>query len=73
MSDRLPGTRRSGLIDTVKAVGASFFGVRGRRAHEDDLSRLNPVHVILVGVAMAVVFVVVLILIVKTVVSGAAG
>lgn len=73
MSDVPPEPRRSGLLGTVRAVAASFFGVRGRKAHEDDLARLNPVHVILVGVAMAVVFVVVLILIAKAVVSGAAA
>jgi len=69
MDDLEQGTRRSGsVLDTVKAVGAAFFGVRGRGAHERDLSRLNPVHVIGVGVGLAAVFVLVLVMIVRTVV-----
>ncbi len=57
-----------GLWDTVRAVAASFFGVRGRRAHEDDIAKLSPVKVILVGIALAVLFVLTLIMIVKAVV-----
>jgi hypothetical protein len=60
---------RASLLETVKAVAASFFGVRGRRAHEQDMSRLNPVAVIAVGVALAAAFVGTLILIVRAVVS----
>ena len=62
-------TDRAGLLDTVKAVGASFFGVRGSRAHERDMKQLNPVHVILVGVALALAFVLTLVLVVRAVVS----
>ena len=56
------------LWETVRAVAASFFGVRGRRAHESDMARLNPVHVILVGIGLAALFVLVLVLIVRAVV-----
>lgn len=58
---------RAGLLASVKAVGASFFGVRGRRAHETDFSSLNPLHVVVVGIAMALAFVAVLVLIVRAV------
>ena len=54
-------TRKPGVLATVKAVGASFFGVRGGKAHAHDVSRLNPVVVIAVGVALAAAFVVVLV------------
>jgi hypothetical protein len=57
------------FAQTLKAVGASFFGVRGSRAHQTDLRTLNPVHVIIAGVAMAVLFVLTLILIVRMVTS----
>ena len=60
---------RATLLETVKAVAASFFGVRGGRAHERDMSRLNPVAVIAVGVALAAAFVGTLIMIVRAVVS----
>jgi hypothetical protein len=61
--------RTASLLETVKAVGASFFGVRGRRAHERDAARLNPIAVIGVGVALAAGFVVTLLLIVRLVVA----
>lgn len=59
----------AGFLDTVKAVGASFFGVRGKRAHEQDMQRLNPVHVILVGILLAAVFVLTLLGIARMVVA----
>lgn len=61
--------RKATLGDTVKAVGASFFGVRARSAHERDMSSLNPIVVIAVGVAMAAAFVATLVLIVRLVVA----
>ncbi len=61
--------RQASLLQTVKAVAASFFGVRGRRAHEQDMAKLNPVVVIGVGIALAVVFVLTLIAIVRMVVK----
>jgi hypothetical protein len=70
MVDKLPqDPPKAGLVSTLKAVGASFFGVRGSAAHQRDVSSLNPVMVIGVGVALAVAFVVSLVLIVKLVVA----
>jgi hypothetical protein len=60
--------RKSSFFATMKAVFWSFFGVRKKSAYEKDVEKLNPVHVIIAGVLAAVVFVVVLILIVKSVV-----
>ncbi len=67
MSD--PTQRKASLIDTVKAVGASFFGVRGRKAHEADVAKLNPIVVIAVGIALTALFVLTLLTIVKMVVK----
>lgn len=67
-----PSVRKAGLLDTVKAVGASFFGVRGRKAHENDVARLDPVHVIVVGIVLAVVFVLTLLAIARAVAGAAA-
>lgn len=64
-----PTERQASLLQTVKAVAASFFGVRGRRAHEQDMAKLNPVAVIGVGIALAAVFVLALIAIVRMVVK----
>jgi len=48
--------RQAGLLETARAVLWSFFGVRGRSAHESDLARLNPLYVILMGIVLAVSF-----------------
>ena len=52
----------------MKAVFWSFFGVRKRSDYERDAAQLNPVHVIVAALIGALIFVVVLILIVKSVV-----
>lgn len=64
--------RKAGFLDAVKAVGASFFGVRGGKARERDFAKLNPIHVIIVGVLLAVVFVLTLLAIARAVVGQAA-
>ena len=60
---------RASLLETARAVGASFFGVRGRRAHEQDMARLDPVAVVAVGLALAAAFVGALIMIARAVAS----
>lgn len=61
-----PGSK-AGFVETLRAVGASFFGVRGRAAHASDARRLNPVHVIVVGVLLAICFVLVLVAVVSAI------
>ncbi len=56
-------------LQVVNAVLAAFFGVRRRAAHE--AVPLNPVHVIVVGIVAAAMFVVGLILLVKFIVTWA--
>jgi len=60
-----PARRKAGIVETFQAVGASFFGVRGRRSHERDLAGLDPVRVIVVGVLAAAAFVAVLVMIAR--------
>lgn len=68
MRDPRPATPPpAGILDTIKAVAWSFFGVRAGRARERDFTRLNPVHVIIVGLAMALLFVLTLVAIVHAV------
>ena len=62
-------TREAGLFETARAVLWSFFGVRGRREHERDAVRLNPLYVILMGIALAAAFVLGLVTLVRFVVS----
>ncbi|HMM51357.1 MAG TPA: DUF2970 domain-containing protein [Burkholderiaceae bacterium] len=57
--------RKTGFVDTFQAVGASFFGVRGRRSHERDLAGLDPVRVVIAGLLAAAAFVLVLVMIAR--------
>jgi len=61
--------RRGSLWGTVKAVLWGFLGVRRRSDFQDDVAKLNPLHLMAVGVAMALLFVFGLILLVNWVVS----
>ena len=49
--------RKASLLRTVKAVAWSFIGIRKHSESQEDLVRLNPLHVIGVGIAGALVFV----------------
>jgi hypothetical protein len=67
-------SRKLSLGQTLSAVAWSFFGVRRGADHEQDMARLNPVHVVIAGVLGAVLFVVMLVLLVRWVISsGVAG
>jgi hypothetical protein len=61
--------RRGSFVQTVKAVAWSFFGVRRGKDHDEDMAKLNPVHVIIAGILGAVLFVLTLLVIVSMVVS----
>ncbi|HSQ10058.1 MAG TPA: DUF2970 domain-containing protein [Burkholderiaceae bacterium] len=63
------GARNAGLLQTLRAVLWSFFGVRKRSGYEQDASQLNPVVVIIAGVIAAAIFVLTLLVIVRIVVS----
>jgi hypothetical protein len=76
MSDDLrnAAARKGSFIQTLRAVGWSFFGVRRSADYAQDVAKLNPVHVIIAGVIGAGVFVLALVLLVQWVVgSGVAG
>lgn len=65
MTQQEPHNGRSGFLHAVKTIGWAFFGVRGKRGHDRDLARLKPIHVISVGLLIAIVFVLTLVLIAK--------
>jgi Protein of unknown function (DUF2970) len=67
-SKEIPARPRAGFAQTARAVLWSFFGVRRRSDYEKDANQLNPVYVIIAGVAGAALFVIVLIVIVNLVV-----
>lgn len=55
---------------TVKAVAWSFVGLRGRRAYEQDIKHLNPLHIITAGLVGIFVFVGALVALVNWIVPG---
>ena len=61
--------RKASFLATMKAVLWSFFGVRKRSDYEKDSAQLNPIHVIIAGAIGALVFIGVLIMVVRFVVT----
>lgn len=59
------------FLQTLAAVLWSFFGVRKGKNHSEDMQKLNPVHVIVVGLLAAAGFVIGLLVLVNFVVSSA--
>jgi len=62
--------RRGSFGRTLRAVFWSFFGVRKSSEYEKDVGKLNPVHVVIAGVAGAILFIVVLLLLVNWVIGS---
>lgn len=70
MTDPTPLHKRKGsLVGTVKAVLWGFLGVRRNVDYQDDIAKLNPLHLVVVGLAMALLFVFSLIFVVRWVVG----
>ena len=62
--------RRGSFLQTMKAVGWSFFGVRKSAEYEKDVSQLNPVHVVIAAVVGVALFIVALLILVNWVLSS---
>ena len=62
--------RKGSFWQTLRAVAWSFFGVRKGSEYEKDVSRLNPLHVVIAGVVGAILFVVALVLLVNWVIGS---
>ncbi len=72
MSDGLKSAvqRRGSFVQTAKAVAWSFFGVRKSVDYEQDVSKLNPVHVVIAGVMGALLFIALLVMLVRWVIAS---
>ena len=57
------------LWRSMRMVAWSFLGIRKDSGLEDDMARVNPFHVIVVGIAAAALFVVGLVILVNWVVA----
>ncbi len=62
--------RKGSFLHTVRAVAWSFFGVRKSSDHAQDVQRINPLHVVIVGLLAGVLFVLGLLALVRWVVSS---
>ena len=71
MSPLRSASKRPGsLMQTVRAVAWSFLGIRKSSGYEKDVQQLNPVHVVVVGIVGAALFVAVLVVLVRWVISS---
>lgn len=61
---------KTSLLRSVKLVAWSLLGIRSRQGYQDDLARVNPVHVLLVGFVAVLLLVVSLIGLVNWVVAS---
>lgn len=63
--------RKPSFWQTASAVLSAFFGVRKNKTHQRDLAQLNPVHLVIVGIIFAALFIGLLLVIVRFAVNYA--
>ena len=68
-----PTARKANFGQTFRAVAWSFLGIRRSSGLEEDVKKLNPIHVVIAAVLGVAVFVVFLIVVVHFVTAAAAG
>lgn len=61
--------QKASFARSVKLVAWSMLGIRSRKGYQDDLARVNPLHVVLVGFVAVLLMVVSLIGLVNWVVA----
>jgi len=59
----------SSWLRSVKLVAWSFLGIRSRAGYQEDLAKVNPIHVVAVGLVAALMLVLGLITLVNWVVG----
>ncbi|HLU19984.1 MAG TPA: DUF2970 domain-containing protein [Pusillimonas sp.] len=57
--------RKLNFFQTLKAVLWGFFGVRKGKSYQEDIAKLNPVHLIIAAIIGTILFVVGLVLVAK--------
>ena len=62
--------RKPNFFQTLKAVSWGFLGVRKGAGHDEDIAKLNPVHLIIAGLLGGLVFVLVLLLLVRIAIAS---
>ncbi len=66
-------SRKASIFRTVQAVLWSFLGIRKQADCQTDTENLNPFHIVVVGIAIALIFVLGLIALVNWVVVQPTG
>ncbi len=56
---------RPSFLHSLKLVAWSFAGIRSHKGYQDDLAKVNPIHVVLVGFVSVLLIVVGLIALVN--------
>ena len=69
-SEESPTARKANFGQTFRAVAWSFLGIRRSADHEQDVKKLNPIHVVIAAVLGAAVFVVFLVVVVHFVTAA---
>jgi hypothetical protein len=70
-SDEGPVTTRKGSwLQTARAVAWSFLGIRRGADYAKDVEKLNPIHVVIAGIVGAALFVLLLVLLVRWIISS---
>ena len=62
--------RKPNFFQTLKAIAWAMFGVRKGTGYQEDIEKLNPVHLVVAGLLFGVLFVVSLVTIVGLVLSS---
>ena len=62
--------RKLNFFHTLKAISWAMFGVRKGSGYQEDMAKLNPVHLVIAGLLFGVIFVTSLVTIVGWVVSS---
>ena len=71
LAESPPKPRDATLPEVVGAVFSSFLGIRKGKAMQKDAVSIKPHQVVLVGIALAAVFVVSLLLLVRVIIRAA--
>jgi hypothetical protein len=66
---QVPQQPKGSFLRAIKAVLWSFIGLRSRSEFNKDAAQLNPIHLIAVGLALGLLFVLGLLALVNWVVS----
>jgi len=72
-AESMTPVRKASIFRTVQAVLWSFLGIRKNADYQKDTENLNPFHIVVVGIVIALIFVLGLMALVNWVVVQPTG